>query len=78
MNSQLDEPPVGNLRVLSLVMSWLELNSDQLEQFHAIVATFNDRDDADAEKRRIIRELDGAFASLDIGPLKKPCPTCGR
>ncbi len=65
-----------NPRVLSLFLSWTELRPEEREGFDAVVRTFLDL--SDFERQRRLEEIGRIFVAIDVGPLKAPCPSCGR
>ncbi len=63
-------------RVFAVYVSWLTLRPDQRQRCISMMASFGGKDEKDQDD--IKRKLDEAIASFDPGPLKSPCPTCGR
>lgn len=62
--------------VLAALVMWLRLSPADRNQFHGIVATLNEMSNEEGD--RILRRIRDITASIDPGPLKTPCPTCGR
>ena len=65
-----------NPRILGLFLSWTQLTSEDQESFDAAVRTFLNFSNRD--RLRKVEEIGRIVASIDVGPLKTPCPRCGR
>jgi hypothetical protein len=65
-----------NHRMLAAVLAWIDLSPQEREEVNSIVRTWDKSDNRKREEMG--RKIGDALASIDLGPLTKPCSACGR
>ncbi len=65
-----------NPKILSLFLTWTQMDPLERAEFHMAVGSYNDL--PGPEREQILRRIHDLAGSIDLGPLKSPCPRCGR
>lgn len=63
-------------QAFSLFLTWMHLPPAQQDQFHLAVGSY--RDLTDNDRAALLQNIKNIVASVDLGPLRTPCPRCGR
>jgi hypothetical protein len=65
-----------NHRAVLLFLSWANLDPSERAEFDDALRSFQALQLDEQQKR--LEEYGNILGAIDLGPLKKPCPQCGR